>query len=158
MTVRLRTDVDGFNLYYRALRHTRFKWLNLQALTEALLGQDHEILCIRYFTAPVSGKRDPGQPVRRQRYLDALRSLPCVSIHLGSFLTRPKMRPLVQPAPDGPTHVLIENSEEKGSDVNLATYLIHMHGAGCSMRLLFSRKTRISSNRSESSATRSKSQ
>ena len=73
MTVRLRTYVyfDGFNLHYRALRHTRFKWLNLQALTEALLGQDHEIVCIRYFTAPVSGKRDPGQPVRRQCYIDA---------------------------------------------------------------------------------------
>ncbi len=35
------------------------------------------------------------------------------------------MRPLVDPAPGGPTHVLIENSEEKGSDVNLATYLVH---------------------------------
>jgi hypothetical protein len=35
------------------------------------------------------------------------------------------MRPLVNPTPGGPTHVEIWNTEEKGSDVNLATYLIH---------------------------------
>jgi hypothetical protein len=26
--------VDGFNLYYRALRKTKFKWLNLEALAK----------------------------------------------------------------------------------------------------------------------------
>ena len=50
---------------------------------------------------------------------------PSVSIHQGSFLTQPKMRPLVYASPEGPTHVEIWNTEEKGSDVNLATYLIH---------------------------------
>ena len=127
MTPRIRTYVyvDGFNLYYRALRHTRFKWLNLVVLSQALLGPGHEVVCVRYFTAPVSGKHDPGQPVRQQRYLRALASLPAVSIHLGNFLVSLKMRPLAEPAPGGPSHVRILNSEEKGSDVNLATYLIH---------------------------------
>jgi hypothetical protein len=101
--------VDGFNLYYRALRKTKFKWLNLEALVGGLLDTDNRIDRIRYFTAPVSGKFDPGVPIRQQRY----------------FLTKPKMRPLVSPAPGGPTHVEIWNTEEKGSDVNLATYLIH---------------------------------
>jgi hypothetical protein len=117
--------VDGFNLYYRTLRKTKFKWLNLEALVRSLLDDENEIVCIRYFTAPVSGKFDPGVPVRQQRYLQALRTLSTVSIHEGNFLTRAKIRPLVHPAPDGPTHVEIWNTEEKGSDVNLATYLIH---------------------------------
>jgi hypothetical protein len=117
--------VDGFNLYYRALKGTKFKWLNLEALVGRLLDSDNEIQCIRYFTAPVSGKLDPDQPFRQRRYLDALRTLPCVSCHFGNFLTHPKTRPLVKPQPGGPTHVKIWNSEEKGSDVNLATYLIH---------------------------------
>jgi uncharacterized LabA/DUF88 family protein len=117
--------VDGFNLYYRALRGTRYKWLDLQALVAALLDPDNEIQLIRYFTAPVSGKLDPSQPIRQQRYLQALRTLPNVTIHLGNFLTKPKIRPLVKPVPGGPTHVQIYNTEEKGSDVNLATYLIH---------------------------------
>ena len=99
--------------------------MNLEALVRNLLDDENEIVCIRYFTAPVSGKFDPGVPVRQQRYLQALRTLSTVSIHEGNFLTRAKIRPLVSPAPDGPTHVEIWNTEEKGSDVNLATYLIH---------------------------------
>jgi hypothetical protein len=127
MTARLRTYVyvDGFNLYYRALRGTKFKWLNLEALAKDLLDPENDISCIRYFTAPVSGKLDPGQPIRQQKYLQALQTLPYISIHQGNFLTKQKVRPLVHPPPGGPTHVLIWNSEEKGSDVNLATYLIH---------------------------------
>ena len=117
--------VDGFNLYYRALRKTKFKWLNLEVLVRGLLDADNSVDRIRYFTAPVSGKFDPGVPVRQQRYLQALRTIPSMTIHEGNFLTKPKMRPLVSPAPGGPTHVEIWNTEEKGSDVNLATYLIH---------------------------------
>jgi len=125
MVKRTYVYVDGFNLYYRALRKATFKWLNLEVLMQGLLDPDNDIQCIRYFTAPVSGKFDPGVPVRQQRYLKALSSLPTVSIHQGNFLTKPKMRPLVNPLPGGPTHVEIWNTEEKGSDVNLATYLIH---------------------------------
>ena len=61
--------VDGFNLYYRALKNTRFKWLNLERLVKDLLDPENEISCIRYFTAPVSGKLDPAQPIRQQTYL-----------------------------------------------------------------------------------------
>ena len=117
--------VDGFNLYYRALKKTKYKWLNLEALVKSVLDLDNEIQCIRYFTAPVSGKLDPGQPIRQQRYLLALSTIPCISFPQGNFLTKPKWRPLVNPSPGGPTHVEIWNTEEKGSDVNLATYLIH---------------------------------
>lgn len=117
--------VDGFNLYYRALRGTSYKWLNLEALVKGLLDPDNDIRQIRYFTAPVSGRLDPGQPIRQQRYLQALSTLPCISVHQGNFLTKPKIRPLVNPPPGGPTHVQIFNTEEKGSDVNLATYLVH---------------------------------
>jgi uncharacterized LabA/DUF88 family protein len=117
--------VDGFNLYYRALKGTRYKWLNLHALVRDLLDPGNDIQMIRYFTAPVSGKLDPGQPVRQQQYLRALSTLACVSIHQGNFLTKAIVRPLVNPRPDGPQFAEVWNKEEKGSDVNLATYLIH---------------------------------
>ena len=29
--------VDGFNLYYRALKKTKYKWLNIEALVKGLL-------------------------------------------------------------------------------------------------------------------------
>ena len=93
--------VDGFNLYYRALKKTKYKWLNIEALVEGLLDPDNDIQCIRYFTAPVSGKLDPGQPVRQQRYLQALSTIPCMSFHQGNFLTKAKWRPLVKPVPGG---------------------------------------------------------
>ena len=127
MTPTLRTYVyvDGFNLYYRALRGTPYKWLDLQALASGLLDPHNRIDKIRYFTAPVSGRLDPGQPIRQQRYLQALSSIPHLSVHFGSFLTTNKIRPLANPLPGGPSHVEILNSEEKGSDVNLASFLIH---------------------------------
>jgi uncharacterized LabA/DUF88 family protein len=118
--------VDGFNLYYRTLKQNpQYKWLNLEILAQRLLDADNRIDRIRYFTAPVSGKLDPNQPVRQQRYLQALSTLDCLVVHQGNFLTKRRVRPLVNPPTGGPTHVEIWNSEEKGSDVNLATYLVH---------------------------------
>jgi hypothetical protein len=47
-----------------------------------------------------------------------------VTIHLGHFLTRPAMMPLANPLPGGPKFAEVMKTEEKGSDVNLATYLL----------------------------------
>ena len=53
--------IDGFNLYYRALKGTAYKWLDLKSMLVRLLPpQRHEILQIKYFTALVSGIADPG--------------------------------------------------------------------------------------------------
>ena len=125
MAIKTYIYVDGFNLYDRALRGTPYKWLDLAGLASDLLSPSNSIEHIRYFTAPVSGKIDPGQPQRQQTYLRALQTTPNLTIHLGSFLTMTKLRPLAHPVPGGPSHVEILNSEEKGSDVNLASYLIH---------------------------------
>lgn len=51
--------VDGFNLCYRALRGTQFKWLDQLVLFRTILSPINAITRIRYFTADVSGKRDP---------------------------------------------------------------------------------------------------
>ena len=42
--------VDGFNLYYRALKDTPFRWLDLRKLAEALFPDD-TIRKVCYFTA-----------------------------------------------------------------------------------------------------------
>ena len=95
MTERLRTAVyvDGFNLYYRALKGTQYKWLDLKALAEHCLEPKNEITLLKYFTARVSGQRDPDQPRRQQIYLKALQTIPGLSIHLGRFLAKTKTRP-----------------------------------------------------------------
>lgn len=50
--------IDGFNLYYGAVKGTRYKWLDLEALCRRLLPKDN-IAQIRYFTAQVSARRRP---------------------------------------------------------------------------------------------------
>jgi len=122
--------VDGFNLYYRALKGTPYRWLDLEALSNSLLGVPHVLEKVRYFTAPVSGKQDRNTYARQQKYLNALRANPKVEIHLGSFLASIKYRQLEVPLTDGTTHVRVHHMEEKGSDVNLASYLIHDAWAG----------------------------
>ena len=54
----------------------------------------------------------------------ALETIPCLSIHLGQFRPRRKIRPLANSVPGQPQFVEILDSEEKGTDVNLATHLL----------------------------------
>ena len=44
--------------------------------------------------------------------------------YFGVFRSGVKRRPLAEPVPGRPTYVLVRDSEEKGSDVNLATRLL----------------------------------
>ena len=164
--------VDGFNLYYGALKGTPYKWLDPVRLAKTLLPQDHVVDRLRYFTASVSGKFDPTAPARQRVYLNALSTLPEVRIHYGRFLAKTAWRPLANlpvagrqistpdlvTLPAGQHPVLgkrrqmlpvgvyqnqhsnrrkatapiadaliaeFHTMEEKGSDVNLAAYLLN---------------------------------
>ena len=122
----MRTNVyiDGFNLYYRALKNTPFRWLNLRRLVETLFPQDN-IGKVCYFTARLDVRpTNPGQPQRQLIYLRALATLPNLDIHYGTFRSGTKRRPLAEPVQGLPTQVVVRDSEEKGSDVNLATRLL----------------------------------
>ena len=116
--------IDGFNLYYRALKDTPFRWLDLRKLGETLFPQD-SICRVCYFTALLDARPDnPNQPRRQLVYLRALATLPSFEAHFGAFRSGTKRRPLAEPVPGLPSHVLVRDSEEKGSDVNLATRLL----------------------------------
>ena len=122
----MRTNVyiDGFNLYYRAIKDTSHKWLDLSKICQALL-PSHQINRIRYFTALVQPR--PGDPHIQRRqltYIRALETIPNLSVHYGQFRPRRKRRPLARHIPLMPRTVEILDTEEKGSDVNLATYLL----------------------------------
>jgi uncharacterized LabA/DUF88 family protein len=123
----MRTSVyiDGFNFYYGAVRRTPYKWLDYGKLCRNLLAAHHQITAIKYFTARVSGKFDPQQPIRQQTYLRALQAcIPEISIHYGQFTTHAVRAPLAEPIP-GKKTVKIFKTEEKGSDVNLAVHLLN---------------------------------
>ena len=116
--------IDAFNLYYRALRGTPHRWLDLRALALGLLGSAFTLHHIRYFTAPIKAHpRDQQKHIRQQAYFRALRTLPALSIHEGHFLSNPVLMPLADPQPGDQERVRVIRTEEKGSDANLAAYL-----------------------------------
>lgn len=122
--MRTNVYVDGFNLYYGCLKGTSHRWLDLDALCARLLPKN-QVQRIRYFTARVAARPNkPHDPVHQATYLRALGTSPHISIHYGHFLTKPAKMPLANPVPGGPKFAEVMKTEEKGSDVNLATYLL----------------------------------
>lgn len=127
--VRANVYVDGFNLYF-GIRHyeERFqrshKWLDIDALCRRERPND-QISRIRYFTARVRPRpNNPGQASRQEIYLRALRTIPHLSIHFGQFLESYPRMILRNPPSTGSPFVEVVKMEEKGSDVNIATYLL----------------------------------
>ena len=119
---RTRVYVDGFNIYY-GIRFTPYRWLDLGRLAR-LLVPNVELDAIRYFTARIEARDDPDQPQRQAIYLRALQTIPNLSIHFGQFRSNQVRMALVSPPPIGAKTALVWKTEEKGSDVNLATYLL----------------------------------
>ena len=66
--------IDGFNFYYGAVKDTPYKWLDFKRLFEKLLSPKNKIISIKYFTAIVTGKIDPDQPIRQKTFLRALKN------------------------------------------------------------------------------------
>jgi uncharacterized LabA/DUF88 family protein len=122
----MRTNVyiDGFNLYYGAVKGTPFKWLNIYQLCQYLLPKN-QIMKIKYFTALVTARpSDPNQPNRQQIYLRALKTIPNLEIIYGHFLEHEVMMLAAGSSQGNPHYVRVIKTEEKGSDVNIAAHMI----------------------------------
>lgn len=116
--------IDGFNLYYGALKKTAYKWLDVSKLCSLLLPRQ-DIRRIRYYTAIIKARpHDPGAPTRQQFFLRALRTLPNLSLHLGQFRSHAVRMPLAHSRSSPPPTAVVIKTEEKGSDVNLASHLL----------------------------------
>jgi len=114
--------VDGFNLYYGSLKGTPYRWLDLVKLSELML-PDHTIVEVKYFTAIVDS---PSGSVRQQVYISALESRGRVSTYRGHFLSHVKKKPRKSGCSQcGEIRAEVVVTEEKGTDVNLATHLVY---------------------------------
>lgn len=118
--------VDGFNLYFGALKGTPHKWLDIQALCKYLLKPENKVGTIKYFTANVSGTvGDPDKPLHQQLYIRALMaSCPALEVIRGQFRSHEVTKRLVKPL-NGMKYVNVIDRTEKGSDVNLAVHLLN---------------------------------
>ena len=120
--------IDGFNLYYR-IKHTAYKWLNLQKLSQSYLDlKQHQIIKIKYFTAKVKRKPiDSSNVIRQNIYLRALQTLPDLEIIFGQFKKR-QVRGILCDFEDRKylkkDSVRVSKWEEKESDVNIASHII----------------------------------
>ncbi|HET6385083.1 MAG TPA: NYN domain-containing protein, partial [Armatimonadota bacterium] len=115
--------IDGFNLYY-GIRKTPYRWLDPLQLCQRIL-HGRNIHRLRYFTARVKARGPDNSIIRRQQtYLRALQTLPNVEIHFGAFLVSRTRMKVASPHPGGPATVEVIKTEEKGSDVNIASYLL----------------------------------
>lgn len=121
--------IDGFNFYYGCYKNVsayrKHKWLNLRALSEAILPND-QVHRVHYFTAMVAATAwNPGAPLRQETFIRALRTIPKLYVHLSNFQSvqkkgdRADLSAGTRARPE-----TFRTWEEKGSDVNLATRLL----------------------------------
>ena len=116
--------VDTFNLYYGLLKGSPYRWLDISKLCQTELPAN-QINRIRCFSARViSRPGDPDQRNRQNAYFRALETTPTLSMHLGHFLESEVSMRRVTPDASGNKFALVKKTEEKGSDVNLASYLL----------------------------------
>lgn len=94
--------IDGFNLYYAALKGTQYKWLDIAAFCQAVLPDNSEIAKIKYFTAKVSNRSQSDNKAGKQGiYLKALRAqCPKLEIIYGHFSVHATPQRLVTPGGD----------------------------------------------------------
>jgi hypothetical protein len=122
--------VDGFNLYYW-MKPSPYRWIDLKTLAVNAIakpGKKHEIVAVKYFTARVSDTRDdPTKSTRQDVYIRALRAtIPELSVYFGEFRRQRKQMPLVHADGVGVGPLRwVWDTEEKGSDVNLAVELVN---------------------------------
>jgi hypothetical protein len=126
LAVKTNVYVDGFNLYYGAVRNTPYKWLDIRKLCELAFPRN-EIAEVHYCTAIVKDAPwDPHQSTRQQMFIRALETTG-VEVHYGSFLSKVVKMPLAVRPPKGSRMVEVIKTEEKGSDVALGALLV-AHG------------------------------
>lgn len=108
--------IDGFNLYYRRLKETKFKWLDLVKFADNFLKtrtDNSNLEFVHYFSAPIKGKyarRGQDSVISQENYFKAL-----VSSSNGKLkITKGKINPHSRWLPS-----VIEGTKQIGEKVNI---------------------------------------
>lgn len=108
--------IDGFNLYFglRASNWRKYMWLDVTKLSASLLLPSCSLTHTKYFTSRIRG--NVGKQERQSAFLDAINTLPNVSIFYGRYQNDEKK---CQKCGHYAYH-----PQEKKTDVNIATQLL----------------------------------
>lgn len=122
MRAKTNVYVDGFNLYYGAVKGTPYKWLDIRKMCELAFPRN-QIEEVHYCTAIVKDAPwDAQQSLRQLTFIRALETTG-VEVHRGSFISHTKRLPLETPK-RGQRFANIIVTEEKRSDVALGALLV----------------------------------
>ena len=111
--------VGGFNLYFglKAKGWKKHYWLDLNGLATSLLKPGQTLAGVHYFTSRIRANgRNVADMQRQSDYLDALATLPSLTIHYGHYLQKSRRCHSC-----GATWM---DYEEKMTDVNIAMQLL----------------------------------
>lgn len=116
MVERVIAYIDGFNLYFglKSKNWKRYYWLDVHQLAQNLLKPDQELVVVRYFTSRIS--EPPDKQKRQATYLEALSTLPKVTITYGRYQMNDHRCPHCGRSEKIPS--------EKMTDVNIAVELL----------------------------------
>jgi len=113
------------------LKGTQYKWLDLAEFAKRLLRPDHEIVAVKYFTAPIKTHPHDLAAIDRQKiYLQALAAQPLVETILGFYSKNKTLAPAVEEKcrvcdiVHESGFVPVVKLEEKRSDVNIAVEMM----------------------------------
>ena len=123
--------IDGFNLYYGLLqKRPECKWLDPMRFVKSLLRDDHDVLCVKFFTSRIRPYPHDSAAIDRQNlYINAIASIDRVLVTEGFYNRNKIWLPhvaakckLCESSRDGMAHVM--KFEEKRSDVNLTSAIL----------------------------------
>ena len=123
--------IDGHNLYHglRSAYGARYKWLDVQALSESLLQPGMLLIAVKYFTAIAKNttRSKQGTRQRQELYLKALQAhCDKLEIHYGWFMSK-----FQKCGKCGEQYAVFE---EKKTDVNIACQILndtHLYRYDC---------------------------
>ena len=107
-----------------------YKWLDPSAFVKALLREDHDVVCIKFFTARIRPYPHDEQAIARQNlYLQALKAQPAIQVIEGYYNRNKTWLPHIVPKCrecDGSRNGMarVMKFDEKRSDVNLTSALL----------------------------------
>ncbi|MDH5217152.1 MAG: NYN domain-containing protein [Gammaproteobacteria bacterium] len=123
--------IDGYNLYYGCLKHSPYKWLDIQRLFSDYIlkiqSPDSKIIKIKYFTADIKARvasRGQNASIAQANYHRALTTLYPNEIEIikGYYSLDKAELPVYKNPPDKNDRTTVWRLEEKQTDVNIALH------------------------------------
>jgi len=122
--------VDGYNLYYSALRKSTHKWLDLHELLFNKIIKpvvpESNIVQIKFFTSPILGRyaSDKESPARQKTYHNALIAQhPNLVTIINGFHSHTEKNAYHADLSNGTDRLLVKVMEEKQTDVNISLHM-----------------------------------